>query len=41
MTALKLSTQYAARGYQPTSYTVAYDAGAEEYRIALSGLVSR
>lgn len=28
-------------GYQATSYTVAYDAGAKEYRIALSGLVSR
>lgn len=41
VTPVKLPTQYAARGYQATSYTVAYDAGAKEYRIALSGLVSR
>jgi hypothetical protein len=40
-TLVKLPAQYAARGYQPTSYTVAYDATAKEYRIALSGLVAR
>jgi hypothetical protein len=38
---LKLPTQYAVRGYQATSYTVAWDAGAKEYRVALSGLVMR
>jgi hypothetical protein len=38
---LKLPAQFARHGYQPTSYTVGYDAGAREYRIALSGLVSR
>jgi len=41
VTPVKLPTQYSARGYQATSYTVAYDATAKEYRIALSGLVLR
>lgn len=41
VTPLKLPAQYAARGYQATSYTVAWDAGAKEYRVALSGLVMR
>jgi uncharacterized protein len=41
VTPVKLPAQYATAGYQPTSYTVAYDAGTKEYRIALSGLVSR
>lgn len=41
VTPLKLPAQYSARGYQATSYTVDYDASAKEYRIALSGFVSR
>ncbi len=41
VTPLKLPAQYATHGYQPTSYTVTYDAAAKEYRIALSGLVLR
>ena len=41
VTPLKLPAQYAARGYQATSYTVGYDASAKEYRLALSGLVQR
>lgn len=41
VTPIKLPAQYASRGYQATSYTVGYDAGAKEYRIALSGLVNR
>ena len=41
VTPVKLPTQYAARAYQATSYTVGYDAGAKEYRVALSGLVLR
>ncbi|MBA3341544.1 MAG: hypothetical protein H0T48_06880 [Gemmatimonadaceae bacterium] len=41
VTPLKLPAQYSVRGYQPTSYTVGYDAAAKEYRIALSGLVER
>ena len=40
-TSLRLPTQYAVRGYHPTSYSTGYDAGAKEYRIALGGLVSR
>jgi hypothetical protein len=38
---VKLPSQYASPGYYPTSYTVAYDATAKEYRIALGGFVSR
>lgn len=38
---LKLPAQYATTGYQPTSYTVRYDADAKEYRVALTGLVRR
>jgi hypothetical protein len=38
---IRLPAQYAVRGYQATSYTVDFDAGAKEYRVALSGLVSR
>jgi hypothetical protein len=41
VTPVKLPAQYAVRGYHPTSYTVAYDAGTKEYRVALTGLVSR
>ncbi len=41
VTPLKLPAQYAKPGYQPTSYTVGYDAGAKEYRIGISGLVRR
>jgi hypothetical protein len=41
VTPLKLPAQYASRGYQATSYTVGYDAGSKEYRIALSGLINR
>lgn len=38
---VKLPAQYSASGYQPTSYTVSYDAAAKEYRISLSGLTLR
>jgi len=41
VTPVKVPAQYAVRGYQATSYTVAWDAGANEYRVALSGLVMR
>ena len=41
VTPVKLPARYATRGYQPTSYTVAYDAAAKEYLVALSGLVQR
>lgn len=41
VTPLKLPAQYATHGYQATSYTVAYDSGTKEYRVALSGLVLR
>ncbi|MDP1861510.1 MAG: DUF5602 domain-containing protein [Gemmatimonadaceae bacterium] len=40
-TPVKLPAQYAASGYQPTSYTVSYDTAAKEYRIALTGLTLR
>jgi hypothetical protein len=40
-TPIKLPAQYSKSGYQPTSYTVSWDAVAKEYRIALTGLVSR
>jgi hypothetical protein len=40
-TPVKLPAQYSASGYQPTSYTVAYDAAAKEYRISLTGLTLR
>jgi hypothetical protein len=40
-TMLKLPTSYAVRGYHPTSYSVGYYTGPMEYRVALSGLVSR
>lgn len=40
-TAVKLPTQYAVHGYQPTSYTVSYDGLAKEYRIAISSFVMR
>jgi len=40
-TSVKLPAQFAARGYQPTAYTVGYDATAKEYRVALSDLVQR
>ena len=41
VTPIKLPSQYAARGYQPVSYSVGYDTSAQEYRVALSGLVAR
>jgi len=41
VTPIRLPEKYAAVGYQPTSYTVAYDAATKEYRIALSDLVRR
>lgn len=41
VTPVKLPAQYSARGYQATSYTVGYDATAKEFRVSLSGLVSR
>jgi hypothetical protein len=41
VTPVKLPAQYAASGYQPTSYTVSHDAAAKEYRIALTGLTQR
>jgi hypothetical protein len=41
VTPVKLPVQYAARGYHATSYTVEYDAGTKEYKIALASLVSR
>jgi len=40
-TTLKLPARYSAPGYQPTSYSVGYYVGPMEYRVALSGLVSR
>ena len=41
VTPVKLPVQYVVRGYHETSYTVEYDAGTKEYKIALSSLVSR
>jgi hypothetical protein len=41
VTTLKLPAEYSAHGYQPTSYSVGYYIGPMEYRVALSGLVSR
>jgi len=38
---LKLPAQYSARGYQPTTYAVGYDAVAKEHRVTIAGLVSR
>jgi hypothetical protein len=38
---LKLPEQYSVRGYQPTLYTVGYDAVAKEHRVAIAGLVAR
>jgi hypothetical protein len=32
---------YAAPGYYPTEYRVYWNAGAKEYRVALSGLLRR
>lgn len=40
-TPVKIPAQYAVSGYQPTSYTVSYDAAAKEYRVALTGLTQR
>jgi hypothetical protein len=33
--------RYAAPGYYPTEYRVYWNAGAKEYRVALSGLLRR
>ncbi|MEO5904416.1 MAG: DUF5602 domain-containing protein [Gemmatimonadaceae bacterium] len=41
VTPVKLPAQYATSGYQATSYIVGWDAGTNEYRISLSGLVLR
>jgi hypothetical protein len=41
VTPVKLPAQYGASGYQPTSYTVSYDAAAKEYRVSLTGLTLR
>ena len=41
VTPVKLPAQYSAHGYQPTSYTVAFDPATKEYRVAISGLVLR
>lgn len=41
VTSVKLPAQYSAHGYQPTSYTVAFDQVTKEYRVAVSGLVLR
>ena len=41
VTPVKPPVQYAVRGYHATSYTVEYDAGTKEYKIALSSLVAR
>jgi hypothetical protein len=41
VTPVKLPAQFAARGYQATTYTVGWDAAAKEYRVGLSGLVQR
>jgi hypothetical protein len=41
VTPLKLPATFGIRGYQPTSYTVRWDASTKEYRVALSGLVLR
>lgn len=38
---IKLPAQYAFRGYQPTAYSVSYDAVRKEYRVALTELVMR
>jgi hypothetical protein len=40
-TPVKVPAQFAATGYQATSYTVSYDAATKEYRVALSGLTLR
>ena len=41
VTDIKLPVQYSASGYQPTSYTIAYDASEKLYRISLTGLTKR
>ena len=41
VTPVKLAAQFALRGYQATSYTIGSDPITKEYRVALSGLVSR
>ena len=41
VTPIKPAARYATPGYQPTSYTVGFDAPSKEYRIALTGLVLR
>lgn len=40
-TPVKIPAQYQVSGYQPTSYTVSYDAATKEYRVALTGLTLR
>ena len=41
VTTINQPAQYASTGYQPTTYTIGFDAAAKEYRIALTGLVKR
>jgi hypothetical protein len=41
VTPLKLPAHYSTHGYHPTSYSVAWDGTAKEYRVALTGFVSR
>jgi hypothetical protein len=40
-TALKLPATFGSRGYQPTSYTVHWNASTREYRVVLTDLVLR
>lgn len=41
VTALKLPATFGSRGYQPTSYTVDWNASTKEYRVVLTDLVLR
>ncbi|MEO6528687.1 MAG: DUF5602 domain-containing protein [Gemmatimonadaceae bacterium] len=41
VTALKAPAKFDAQGYQPTSYTLNWDAPTKEYRVALTELVLR
>jgi hypothetical protein len=39
VSAVKVPAKYQRAGYYPTRYTISWDAGSQEYRIALDGLV--
>jgi hypothetical protein len=41
VTALRAPAKFDSQGYQPTSYTLTWEASAKEYRVALSDLVLR